>query len=81
MRPPHEIEELVALGFTPLEAISAATWQSARVLGVEDRTGSIAVGLAADLLVVERDPRRDTSTLYDPVLVVHDGKVVLNRLY
>jgi imidazolonepropionase-like amidohydrolase len=81
VRPAHEIEELVALGFTPLEAISAATWQSARLLGVDGRTGSIAPGMAADLLVVERDPRRDTSTLYDPLLVLRNGKVALNRLY
>ena len=81
VRPAHEIEELVAVGLTPLEAISAATWQSARVLGIEARTGSIAVGLEADLVVVERDPRRDTSTLYEPMLVVSDGRVVLNRLY
>jgi imidazolonepropionase-like amidohydrolase len=80
VRPGHEIEELVALGFTPLEAISAATYQSARVLGIEARTGSIAVGLEADLLVVERDPRLDTTTLFEPMLVISDGRVVLSRL-
>jgi imidazolonepropionase-like amidohydrolase len=80
VRPAHEIEELVALGFTPLEAISAASYQSARVLGIEARTGSIAAGLEADLLVVERDPRLDTTTLFEPLLVVSDGRVVLNRL-
>ncbi len=80
VRPAHEIEELVALGFAPLEAISAATYQSARLLGIESRTGSIAVGLDADLLVVERDPRRDTTTLFEPMLVVRAGRVVLNRL-
>ncbi len=81
VRPAHEVEELVAAGLTPSEAISAATWQAARVLGIEARTGSIAVGLEADLVVVERDPRRDTTTLYEPMLVVSDGRVVLNRFY
>jgi imidazolonepropionase-like amidohydrolase len=81
VRPAHEIEELVAVGLTPLEAIGAATSQAARLLGIEARTGRIAVGLEADLVVVERDPRRDTSTLYGPVLVVSDGRVVVNRLY
>jgi imidazolonepropionase-like amidohydrolase len=80
VRPAHEIEELVAVGFTALEAISAATYQSARVLGIESHTGSIAVGLDADLLVVERDPRLDTTTLFEPMLVMRAGRVVLNRL-
>lgn len=80
VRPAHEVEELVAVGFTPLEAIRAATYESARLAGIDGRTGSIAVGLEADLLVVERDPRADTSTLFEPLLVVSDGRVVLNRL-
>ncbi len=79
VRPGHEIEELVKLGFSPLEAIRAATYDAARVLGIEGRTGSIAVGLEADLLLVERDPRQDTTTLFEPLLVVKDGEVVLDR--
>jgi imidazolonepropionase-like amidohydrolase len=81
VRPGHEIEELVKLGFSPLEAIRAATYDAARVLGIEGRTGSIAVGLEADLLLVERDPRQDTTTLFEPLLVVNDGEVVLDRRY
>lgn len=81
VRPGHEIEELVGLGFSPLEAIRAATYESARVLGIEARTGSVAVGLEADLLVVERDPRVDTTTLFEPMVVVNNGEVVLNRFY
>ena len=81
VRPAHEVEELIAAGLSPIEAISAATYQSARVLGIEGRTGSVAVGLEADLVVVERDPRRDSSTLFEPVLVLSNGEQVLNRLY
>ena len=77
----HEFVELGAVGLTPAEAISAATYQSARALGIDHRTGSIAVGLEADLLVVERDPRADTSTLYAPLFVVSNGRSVVNRLY
>jgi imidazolonepropionase-like amidohydrolase len=49
-------------------------------LGIESRTGSIAVGLEADLLVVDRDPRADLTTLFEPMLILTNGKVVLNRL-
>ena len=75
----HEIEELVATGFTPLEAITAATASGARVLGIESRTGRLAEGLEADLLVVDRNPLEDTTTLFEPMLVVTDGRVVLDR--
>ena len=44
VRVAHDIEELVGCGFTPLEAITAATRDGARVLGIEARTGTVAVG-------------------------------------
>jgi imidazolonepropionase-like amidohydrolase len=81
VRPAHEVAELIAVGFTPSEAIGAATIQAARLLGIEGRTGRIAPGLEADLVLFERDPRLDPSTLFGPLLVVSDGRVVLNRLY
>jgi imidazolonepropionase-like amidohydrolase len=81
VRPAHEIEELVKAGLTAAEAIRAATYDSARLLGIEGRTGSVVVGLEADLLVVERDPRLDTTTLFEPIVVVNNGELVVNRLY
>ena len=80
VRPGYEMQELIACGLSPLEAISAMTYNSARVLGIESRTGSIAVGMEADLQVVARDPRLDTSTLFEPMLIINNGSVVLNRL-
>jgi imidazolonepropionase-like amidohydrolase len=77
----HEIEELVKSGYTPLEAITAATGTAARLLGVDSRTGTIAPGKEADLLVVDRNPLEDTTTLFEPMLVVNNGKVVLDRMY
>lgn len=66
-------------GFTPVEAIRAATLDGARVLGINARTGAIRPGLEADLLVVERDPLRDGSALFEPLLVVSDGLVLFER--
>lgn len=66
-------------GFTSLEAIQAATLNGARVLGIDARTGTIRPGLEADLLVVERDPLRDGSALFEPLLVVSDGLVLFER--
>lgn len=76
----HELEELVSCGLTPLEALKAATVAGAELLGVQARTGRLAQGLDADLIVVERNPLEDIRTLEDVLLVVNNGKVVVNRL-
>jgi len=51
----HELELMVRCGFTPLEAITAATSTSARLLGLNDR-GRIEPGKLADLVLVEGNP-------------------------
>lgn len=81
LRVQHEMEQLMALDFTVLEAIAAATSTAARLLGIDDRTGVLAEGFEADLLVFDRDPQADPRTLHEPLLVLRDGTVALDRLY
>jgi enamidase len=50
------LELLVEAGFTPLEAISIGTRNGSRYLGRESRTGTLAVGKQADLVVVKGNP-------------------------
>jgi imidazolonepropionase-like amidohydrolase len=64
-------------GFTPLESITAATANGARVIGIESRTGSIRVGLEADLVVYDGDPLADSKTFFEPRLVVSDGRIAV----
>ena len=52
----RQVELLVDAGFTPLEAIRICTLNGANYLGIGDRTGSIAVGKQADLILVTGDP-------------------------
>ncbi|GJG85968.1 hypothetical protein tb265_11490 [Gemmatimonadetes bacterium T265] len=54
----RELELLVASGLCPVEALASATSTPARVFGLHDR-GRIAVGLRADLLLVDGDPSAD----------------------
>lgn len=51
----RELELLVRCGLTTEQALAAATSEPARVFGLDDR-GRIAVGLRADLLLLEADP-------------------------
>ncbi len=76
----HEVIRFVALGMTPLEALTTATSGAAELLGVGDRTGRIADGYEADLILVERDPLVEPTTLQDVLVVVTNGRVVRNRL-
>ena len=74
----HEIAVLRnAIGYSPLESITAATLNSARVLGIEGRTGTVRVGMEADLVAYDGDPLSDDRTFFEPRLVVSDGKIAL----
>jgi imidazolonepropionase-like amidohydrolase len=52
----EELAQLVECGFTPLEAIQAATASPALWLGVSDSLGTIAPGKVADFLLLDADP-------------------------
>lgn len=56
-----ELDALVALGWTPLEALTAATVDARAVLGVEG--GRIEAGAPADLVLVVGDPSANLAAL------------------
>jgi imidazolonepropionase-like amidohydrolase len=62
---------------TPLESITAATLTGARALGIESRTGSVRVGMEADLVVFDGDPLAESGMLFGPRLVVSDGRILI----
>jgi imidazolonepropionase-like amidohydrolase len=70
----REIEILVQrAGFTPLEAIRAATLVGARALGREAEMGTIEAGKLANLVFVDGDPGADIGALRRVRLVVKRG--------
>jgi imidazolonepropionase-like amidohydrolase len=74
-----ELSYLVELGMSPMDAIRAATSNSARLLGVDDRLGTLRQGMLADLVICAGDPLRDIGVLSAPeniVLVAQQGVVV-----
>jgi imidazolonepropionase-like amidohydrolase len=79
-RMPHEVIELVSIGMQPIDAIKSATSVAAECLGVQARTGSIKPGLEADLIVVDRNPLADITSLQDVLVVINNGKVAVNRI-
>jgi imidazolonepropionase-like amidohydrolase len=71
----HELELMVQAGLTPMQAITAATGENAKLLHSADR-GTIAVGKRADLLVLDADPLVDVRNTQKIFAVYHDGRSV-----
>lgn len=76
----HEVMRFAALGMTPVQALATATSGAAELLGVGNATGQLRVGYEADLIVLEHDPLANPGTLRDPLLVITNGRVALDRL-
>ena len=73
----RELELLVnEAGFSPLQAITAATGAAARVMRTHDAVGTIAPGKQADLVVLRADPTSDIRNTSAIALIVKRGKVV-----
>jgi len=69
----RNFEILVEAGFAPTEAVRIITLNGARILGEEERLGSVEPGKLADLVVIEGDPMDDPSQVYEVILVFKDG--------
>lgn len=72
----HELELYVQAGFTPAEALASATIVPARLVGADAKTGTVAVGKAADLILVEGDPAHRIGDLRQTRMVLIDGKLL-----
>lgn len=63
-------------GFTPAQALAAATIVPARLVKADSTTGSIAIGKAADLVLVDGDPSKRIGDLRHTEIVMMDGKLM-----
>lgn len=71
----REFELWVQAGFTPLEAIRAATVVAAEHLGLAAEVGALKPGMAADIIAVRGDPTASVSSLRDVRFVMARGRV------
>ncbi len=65
-----EVRELAEYGFTPEDALGAASWRAREWLGLD---GHLSEGTSADFVVYDRNPLEDLSVLAEPKRIVLRG--------
>ncbi len=74
----REFEIYARLGFSNLEILQSATINNARILQIEDLTGTLAAGKSADIVAYETNPLEDITALRTPSLVFREGKMMFS---
>jgi imidazolonepropionase-like amidohydrolase len=66
------------VGFTNIEIIRCATINNAKILRLEDKTGSLETGKYADMVVLNDNPLDDIRTLRKPQMVFKQGSLMFS---
>jgi len=69
-----ELQELVKAGFTPEQALKAATWNGAEFLGRTSDSGSVEIGKLADLILLDANPLSDIRNTEKIAAVMLNGR-------
>jgi imidazolonepropionase-like amidohydrolase len=71
----RQLPYMVKFGMTPMQAVQAATIVAARLIGWDDRLGSLAPGKYADLVAVDGDAMAHLESFMKIQLVMKNGVV------
>lgn len=71
-----ELELHARAGLAPAAILRAATVNAARMLGQAERFGGLGPGMAADLLILDADPRADVANVARLWKIVRAGRVI-----
>ncbi|MDX1499713.1 MAG: amidohydrolase family protein [Woeseiaceae bacterium] len=75
-----EVEHFVTFGMSNFEALQTATVSSAELLRMGNRTGRIADGFEADLILLPANPLTDIRALQDVLMVMSNGRIAVKRI-
>jgi imidazolonepropionase-like amidohydrolase len=70
-----QFKYMVQWGMTPLEAIQAATINTAELFGI-NKVGELKTGYKADIIGVKGNPLDDISILEKVIFVMKDGELI-----
>lgn len=74
-----ELKWFVKGGYSPAEALTAATRTNAEILDMADKLGTLRPGMLADVIVVDGKPDIELDDLRKVSLVIRDGYVVVDQ--
>lgn len=66
-------------GQDPMAALISANSLAAEALGLQDRAGSVAPGLDADIIALDGDPLKDITAVRRVVFVMKGGRIFVNQ--
>ena len=72
----YEFELMVSFGFTPAQALTAATVTNSHLLRMQDKIGTIEPGKLADIVAFAGNPLDDIKVMQDCRFVMKDGAVI-----
>lgn len=72
----HEMRLLVDAGFTPMQALMAATIWPAEFLRQQKKLGTLEAGKMADIVILKANPLDDINNTRTIEMVMKDGEVV-----
>jgi len=71
----REMRLMAESGLTPLEVLRSATWNAAKTMGLEGKTGEVQEGMLADLVILDADPLADVMNLSHVYRTIKGGVV------
>ncbi|MDZ7680181.1 MAG: amidohydrolase family protein [Fodinibius sp.] len=74
-----EFGYMVEAGMPAMETIQSATIIPARILGIDDKLGSIEADKTADIIAVPNNPLEDISTMENVSFVMKEGKIYKHK--
>jgi imidazolonepropionase-like amidohydrolase len=74
-----ELQELVAAGLSPLQALQASVLNGPEFFDVSNQYGKVAQGYTADLLILNSNPLADIENTQDIYTVITQGKVAVQN--
>lgn len=69
------------LGISKGKALELMTINNAKLIGVDNKVGSIEEGKIADLLILSNDPMKDLESFYKLDFIIHNGNAFKQRKY
>jgi imidazolonepropionase-like amidohydrolase len=74
----HELKPL-SLVFSPQDIVTILTRNAAVAIGLGDETGTLEAGKLADIVILDGDPLADIHDLLNVVVVLKEGRVVVDK--